>query len=297
MVDQPGFRRVDNPPAWTSLMSGVEIYELRVRGHLDDRLANWLGDLTVTLNDDGTSTLTAGATDQSRLHGLLAGLRDLGAPLIALQAIEPGPAPAPTLPFVVVTERLRLRAGITHDAEATWAYRRHPAVGVWLTEVPQDVADYRGTFTEPGRLANTVIVELDGRIIGDFMLRVEDGCAQAEVSDRAGRSQAELGWVLDPGHMGRGFATEAVRALLRVCFEDLGVRRVVASCFLDNERSWRLMERVGMRRETRARAESLHRNGHWLDTLGYALLADEWAKFNVTEGPAGEPFRQPRADC
>lgn len=278
-------------------MSGVAAYELRVRGHLDDRLANWLGDLTVTLNDDGTSTLIAEATDQSRLHGLLAGLRDLGASLISLKAVETRPAPAPTLPSVVVTERLLLRPGTPADADATWGYRRLPAVGEWLTELPQEVEGHRTTFTEPDRLANTVVVELDDLVIGDFMLRVEDGWAQAEVIDRAHGSQAELGWVLDPEHTGRGYATEAVRALLRVCFEDLGVRRVVASCFLDNEASWRLMERVGMRRETWARAESLHRNGRWLDSLGYALLGEEWSRLNARADRADEPSRQPPAGC
>ena len=252
-------------------------YELRVRGHLDDRLATWLGDLTVAHNPDGTSTLTAAAaTDQARLHGLLAGLRDLGAPLVSLQAAEA--ERPPTLPAAVMTERLRLRPGAAEDADVTWEYRRLPEVGEWLTEIPLAVDSYRTTFVEPERLANTVIVEHDGQVIGDFMLRVDDAWAQAEVTERARRTQAELGWVLDPAYTGRGFAAEAVRALLRVCFDDLGVRRVVANCFLGNEASWRLMERVGMRRETHARTESLHRNGCWLDTLGYAILRDEWCE-------------------
>lgn len=88
--------------------------------------------------------------------------------------------------------------------------------------------------------------------------------------------QAELGWALHPDQAGQGYATEAVRELIRICFEDLGLRRVTANCFADNEASWRLMERVGMRREQYAVAESLHRSGAWLDGLGYALLADEW---------------------
>ena len=83
--------------------------------------------------------------------------------------------------------------------------------------------------------------------------------------------------MLDPRFTGRGFATEAVRELLRLCFEDLGVRRVVAYCFADNQASWRLMERLGMRRETHAVEESLHRSGRWLDSYGYALLAEEWS--------------------
>jgi RimJ/RimL family protein N-acetyltransferase len=68
-----------------------------------------------------------------------------------------------------------------------------------------------------------------------------------------------------------------VRELLRHCFEDLGVRRVTANCFLDNDTSSRLMERVGMRRERHAVRESLHRSGRWLDTVGYAILDEEWS--------------------
>jgi RimJ/RimL family protein N-acetyltransferase len=108
------------------------------------------------------------------------------------------------------------------------------------------------------------------------MLRRADAWAQREVRDRARGVQAELGWVLDPAHTGAGYATEAVHELLRYCFEERGVRRVVADCFHDNDASWRLMERVGMRREVHAVRESLHRSGRWLDTVGYALLADEW---------------------
>ncbi len=85
------------------------------------------------------------------------------------------------------------------------------------------------------------------------MLRREDAWSQREVIDQARGAQAELGWVLDPAYTGSGYATEAVRELLRYCFEDLGVRRVTANCFLDNDASWRLMERVGMRRELHAR--------------------------------------------
>ena len=146
----------------------------------------------------------------------------------------------------------------------------------WLTAAPKDREEYRARFENPGRLAKTLVVELDGEVIGDLMLAIEDAWAQAEVADRARGVQAELGWCIDPAYGGRGYATEAVRALVRLCFEDLGLRRVTANCFADNVSSWRLMERLGMRRELHTRRESLHRSGEWLDGLGYALLADEW---------------------
>lgn len=176
----------------------------------------------------------------------------------------------------VHTERLTLRAADSDDARATFEYRRLETVGRWITDLPADFETYRTKFTEAARLATTIIVELDGRTIGDLMLRVEDAWAQTEVAEQARECQAELGWVLDPAFAARGYATEAVRELLRICFEDLRIRRVVANCFADNEASWRLMERVGMRRETHAVRDSLHRSGRWLDGFAYALLAEEW---------------------
>jgi RimJ/RimL family protein N-acetyltransferase len=139
---------------------------------------------------------------------------------------------------------------------------------------PADAAADAAT-PQAARLAATVIVELDGNVIGDFMLRIEDAWAQTEVADQARGTQAELGWVLDPAYAGHGYATESVRCLLEYCFRALGVRRVVANCFLANDTSWRLMDRVGMRREGHAVAESLHRSGQWLDTVTYAVLAEE----------------------
>jgi RimJ/RimL family protein N-acetyltransferase len=176
----------------------------------------------------------------------------------------------------VRTARLTLRPARTTDLEATWRFRRDEEVSRWLTAWPASLDEYRTRFEDPGRLASTLVVELDGLVIGDLQLAVSDGWAQQEVAARARGVEAELGWVLDPAYAGRGYATEAVQGLLRLCFEELGLRRVTAGCFADNVASWRLMERVGMRRELHTVRESLHRTQGWLDGFGYALLADEW---------------------
>ena len=63
-------------------------YEFRVEGHLDDHWSAWLGDLTIARHHDGTSTLTGPVADQAQLHGVLAGLRDIGATLLSLNALE-----------------------------------------------------------------------------------------------------------------------------------------------------------------------------------------------------------------
>jgi len=183
--------------------------------------------------------------------------------------------PLDAISWPVRTERLTLRPATPDDVEATWRFRRLDVVSRWLTRAPGDLEAFRSHFEEPDRLAKTLVVELDGVVVGDLMLQVDDAWAQAEVAERAHGVQAELGWVLHPDHAGHGYATEAVRELIRLCFEVLGLRRVTANCFADNDASWRLMERVGMRREAYTVRESLHRSGEWLDGMGYALLADE----------------------
>ena len=255
-------------------------FEIVVGTHLDDRWSVWLEGTRLDRRQDGTTVVTGPLTDHAQLHGVLARIRDLNVPLMSLSTLprggsSPGPV-ASALGECVRTSRLLLRAATAEDADVTWSYRRLETVGEWLTEIPTDLAAYRRTFCEPARLAATVVVERDGAVIGDFMLRIEDAWAQSEVSTQARNTQAELGWVLDPDHAGAGYATEAVRALIHHCFMRLGTRRVVASCFLANDASWRLMERVGMRREGHAVSESLHRSGRWLDTVSYALLASEW---------------------
>jgi hypothetical protein len=63
-------------------------YQLRVNGHLDQHWSPWFGDLTLTLNDDGTTSLTGAVTDQAELHGLLTKIRDLGIPLISVAIVD-----------------------------------------------------------------------------------------------------------------------------------------------------------------------------------------------------------------
>ncbi|HET6987382.1 MAG TPA: hypothetical protein VFI00_12235 [Kribbella sp.] len=63
-------------------------YQFTVAGHLDDHWPGWLGDLTLTRHDDGTSTLVGPIADQAQLHGVLAGIRDIGATLLSVQALS-----------------------------------------------------------------------------------------------------------------------------------------------------------------------------------------------------------------
>ena len=195
-------------------------------------------------------------------------------------------SPLDDLAWPLRTARLSIRPMSLGDVDALWPIRRLADVNRYLTGAPQTLEAFRELFDSIERLTRTLVYELDGVIVGDLYLHVEDAWAQAEVADQAHDVQAEIGWTLDPAHGGRGYATEAVEALIRLCFVDLGLRRVTAGCFAANEPSWRLMERVGMRRESYTVQESLHRTEGWLDGMMYAMLADEWRARHATDVPA-----------
>jgi RimJ/RimL family protein N-acetyltransferase len=88
--------------------------------------------------------------------------------------------------------------------------------------------------------------------------------------------QGMIGWGLGAEYRGRGYATEAARALIAYGFSELGLHRIYAKTSSVNRPSWRVMERLGMRREARLR-EAEFRDGAWIDVLIHAVLADEWA--------------------
>ena len=179
------------------------------------------------------------------------------------------------------TARLTLRRARVDDADAVLSYRRLPSVSEWMGAPPKD---FHARFAAPERLDLLLMVERDGVVIGDLMVKIEDAWAPADAVSQARGVQAELGWALRPEETGHGYATEAVEAALRICFEDLRLRRVTASCFAANIGSYRLMERVGMRREARTVKNALHPSGSgWTATAmrcwptsGVAVDAGGW---------------------
>ena len=63
----------------------VDIYEIRVRGHLDDRWSDWLEGLAIHLQEDGTTLLVGPVVDQAALHGVITRIRDLGLTLLSVK--------------------------------------------------------------------------------------------------------------------------------------------------------------------------------------------------------------------
>jgi RimJ/RimL family protein N-acetyltransferase len=141
----------------------------------------------------------------------------------------------------------------------------------WGPNTREDTRQFLGRALEsqktPPRTSFNMAVELaaEARVIGAIEIRIVSGETRT----------AELGYAFARDVWGHGYAVEAAEAMLRQAFEGLKARRVTATCDVRNTRSWRLMERLGLRREGCFRGDVRVR-GRWRDSYLYALLATEW---------------------
>ena len=168
------------------------------------------------------------------------------------------------------TERLLLRPHEPADAEAfvdAWASEEWTSMLLTRPLNRAEVVEMVRRRTEPGDGAflGLVVTTHDGTVVGDSILHLQG----------TGLSEGEIGWTLLPQHAGRGYATEAARAVLRLAFEHYGLRRVVATLDARNERSAALCARLGMRHEVH-RDGDFWSKGTWTSSAEYALLREEW---------------------
>lgn len=64
------------------------IYQIKVKGRLEENWSEWFGGLSITDEGGGTTTLTGPVVDQPALHGLLVKIRDLGLPIVSVTALD-----------------------------------------------------------------------------------------------------------------------------------------------------------------------------------------------------------------
>jgi RimJ/RimL family protein N-acetyltransferase len=173
------------------------------------------------------------------------------------------------------TDRLLLRPFELRDADDVWAYRRLPEV---VRHMLVEARDRDGAAVGVRRMMAETEIGPDGGVVTFAVVLPERDTVIGEVSlvvRSAVHRCGEIGYVFHPDHQGKGLASEASNELLRLGFEDLGLRRVYGMCSAQNAASARLMERLGMRREAHF-IGSRWAKGTWRDELVYAILADEW---------------------
>lgn len=179
----------------------------------------------------------------------------------------------PTYP--IRTERLLLRPFESEDLDARHAYESHPDVARFLYWWPRTLAecaeklkaslDMTTIEQEGDSLKIAVALADSGTLIGDVNLEWQS----------RDHSTAEIGYIFHPDHHGHGYAGEAAAELLRLGFDELGVRRIIGRCEARNVASARVLSKVGMRQEAHL-VENEFVKGEWQSELIFAILAREW---------------------
>jgi RimJ/RimL family protein N-acetyltransferase len=175
------------------------------------------------------------------------------------------------------TERLVLRRFTPDDVDNLVELDGDPQVMHFITggrttpreEIENDLLPWFLHYYEGGDRYGfwAAIEKSTGTFLGWFHCRPADG----QPSD-----EPELGYRLRRSAWGKGYATEAAAAMLRYGFETLRLHRVIATCQPENPASWRVMHKLGMRREAHFRKGHVIRGEEWLDEYFYAMLEDDW---------------------
>jgi ribosomal-protein-alanine N-acetyltransferase len=174
---------------------------------------------------------------------------------------------------MISTGRLLIRPFAAGDAADLHEYLSNPAI--YKYEPGEPIEADRAVQLSRERAATTDFRAMEladsGKMIGHIYFKQIEPCELRTW---------ELGYIVNPAYQGKGYATEAVAALLRKEFKEKDIHRVFAHCNPENPASWKLLERVGLRREGFFRSNIFFRRGPdgeelWTDTYEYAILKEE----------------------
>lgn len=177
--------------------------------------------------------------------------------------------------MILQTERLVLREFTADDWRATFAYQGDPRYlrfydreGVSEQQVQAFIYMFILWQAEQPRSKTQLAITLadTGELIGNVGLR----------RDAADDPLADMGYELSPEHWGRGYATEAARAMIDWGFGAWdGVERIHAHCIADNEASSRVLRKAGLRQEACLREHQCFKGRYW-DVLIFGMLRGDW---------------------
>ena len=237
-------------------------YEIRVGAVLGDRWSALFEGLDVR-SEAGETIISGLLPDQSSLHGVLAKVRDLGLPLIAVRVLGPTRREEPTMADRVILrgERVLLRRGRAEDLQRLFQIRSEPEVVRWWGSF--EVNDVRRDFTNAD---DGFVIEVDGEIVGAIQY--------AEESEPMYR-HAGIDLFLTASRRGHRLGPEAIRVLATHLFEERGHHRLTIDPAAGNDAAIRAYERVGFRRVGVMRQYERSSDGTWRDGLLMEMLCEE----------------------
>lgn len=173
------------------------------------------------------------------------------------------------------TERLILRKLVLEDAEDIYIYASDDEVSKYLTwDTHKTIEDSKGFI-------NFVLDRYEKDDVGDWGIVLKEtgkliGSLGFPQYDKK-NNRAELGYVLGRSYWGKGIMPEAVGRILKFAFEEMGFNRIECLHYLPNEKSGRVMQKVGMTFEGIAK-EKIFCKGRYWDVKQYAILKKDWVK-------------------
>lgn len=168
----------------------------------------------------------------------------------------------------IKTNRLVIREFEIQDWQAVYEYTSNPDVMKYIPEgVFNEEAAKKFVSENSGEKAKhyPVILQSENTVIGHIAFH-----------QYFGDHTYEIGWVLNPKYYNNGYASEAAKAILDYGFNEMKLHRIIATCQPENIPSYRVMEKIGMRREGYFK-KCIPYKDEWWDEFYYAALDEEWA--------------------
>jgi len=177
---------------------------------------------------------------------------------------------------ILETERLILRPFEEADFEAVHAYASVAENIQYMPWGPNDESQTKAFIMRSiAQSKENPCKEYQYAVVLKSGKKLIGGCSFTV----SGNAEAEIGWILHRDYWKQGYGTEMGKCLVEFGFNKLGLHRIIAHCDAENYGSYRVMERIGMRREgcfLEARPASKFSDKKYGDEYSYAIQKDEW---------------------
>jgi ribosomal-protein-alanine N-acetyltransferase len=174
---------------------------------------------------------------------------------------------------MINTSRLLIRQFQEQDYSSLFEYLSNPSIYRFEPGEPISLEKAKELASERSRGNDfwAVVLKGDQKMVGHLYFK------QIEPIEFL---TWELGYIFSPAFQNKGYATESAYGLIQYGFEYLGIHRVIAHCNPENIASWRVLEKIGMKREGYFRKNVFFHTTPdgsplWIDTYEYAILKED----------------------
>lgn len=167
----------------------------------------------------------------------------------------------------ITTDRLSIRNFSYEDWQDVYEYTSNSSVMKYIPEgvfSEDDAKEFVNENSSETPKNFPVILKIDNILVGHIVFHKVFGS-----------HTYEIGWVFNPKYYNKGYASEAALAILKYGFGKMNIHRIIATCQPENIPSYRIMEKIGMRREGFFK-KCIPYGDEWWDEYYYAILKEEW---------------------